>query len=263
MVSWILALGLAMGQEADSSEVDDEIIIYGEMLVEQARQEVIKGFRKEGYTLEKDKGDFVRLRHTEAWRGEVRIYDDGWMKIKRQPFQIEGREVPWADRNSPLAWASCLLLPPNCLKAGGILVGRRKFMSQKVRALASLEPEIRVWSDRVADQATEKTVEGLSSRLEQLWLEGVALSEGGGVIEAPEDRRKALLDYWESRTDTIWGDRVRAGIEVFIRGEIQYSEHPYTAEEIAAFNERRTCRRAFDLERPYADLVADLRRRSK
>ncbi|MEZ4241152.1 MAG: hypothetical protein R3F59_34330 [Myxococcota bacterium] len=33
----------------------------------------------------------------------------------------------------------------------------------------------------------------------------------------------------------MWGDTVRAAVEAFCRGEVQHSDHPFTAAEIAAF----------------------------
>ena len=57
-----------------------EVIVYGELLVEQARQEVVEDLRDAGYTQVVKRDDHVIYRHPDVWRGEVHIYDDGWYR---------------------------------------------------------------------------------------------------------------------------------------------------------------------------------------
>ena len=71
----------------------------------------------------------------------------------------------------------------------------------------------------------------------------------GTPSPANRSRRAALMAYWGSRTDTAWGERVRQAVEAFCRGVVQHSEHPFTDEEIAAFNAGRPDSPPFDLER--------------
>ena len=33
----------------------------------------------------------MRRRHSSAWKGEVQVHDDGWIRMKRQPVQIKAR----------------------------------------------------------------------------------------------------------------------------------------------------------------------------
>ena len=70
------------------------------------------------------------------------------------------------------------------------------------------------------------------------------------------ERRAALLDFWDSRTDTEWGEVIRGGVESFCRGVVQHSDTPFTPEEIAAFNKPNRASRPFRLERSASEETA-------
>lgn len=240
-----------------SGEEVHELIVYGDLRVAQAIDAVVEGFQDEGFTEVVDKGDYLRLRSDAPWKGEVRVYKDGWIRTRRQPVRVVAPEVPWAPDDSPGAYATCILWPPACVKVGGVLVSRRKLRGVQVRAIAGVQDEIEELGDTVADREVEKVVNDLPYRLERLWRDGTPLFDEGHYA-TPADRKAAILDYWESRTDTVWGDHVRLAVEAFIREEIQYSDHPYTPEEVASFNETRHCERVLDLDRPWPDVVAEV-----
>jgi hypothetical protein len=264
---WLLALALAApstGAEevvVDEPEVEEpalEIIVHGELLVEQARRRVIEDLQGIGYSTAIRKDDHLLLRHVDPWKGEVRVYDDGWVMMKRQPVQIEGREMPWAPKNSALAWAGCVVWPWLCLRSGGQLVSERKLMGQKVRTLAPMDADIDEYGDRVADMHVDERASSLPDRLERLWYEGQSLNGSGVILLDVALRRASLLDFWDSRTDTPWGNQVRAVVEAFIREEVQDGPHAFTDADIAEFNERRHSEEVLDLSRAWDEVMADL-----
>lgn len=212
-----------------------EVVVYGELLVEQARQALIESLRQEGYTRAVEKDDRVIYRHAEGWKGEVVLYDDGWTYVKRQPLNAVAREMPWAEEGSPLAVAGCVLYPWLCVRAGGMTVGQRKWRGRETRAVDAVADESRVLAERTADLATDRTVDDLPARLEALWERGSAL-DGGPPLDSPEARKSALFEYWRTRTDTEWGHAVQDAVEAFVRGVVQHSETPFTESEMAAFN---------------------------
>ena len=116
------------GEETDSY---DEIIVTGRLEVEAAKQEVIQDLQSEGYTELKRKKNYLLLRHPSNWKGEIRLYDDGWVLMKRQPIRFVAPAVPWAKENSPLAVVSCLLYPTACIRVGGQMVSRAKLVPKR------------------------------------------------------------------------------------------------------------------------------------
>jgi hypothetical protein len=240
-----------------ADDADTTIVVYGYGLeVERARQQLIKQLASEGYTTVIRKDGYTILRHENTWDGDVLLYDDGWVRIKRQPLQIRPIALPFAKEGSALSWAACALAPFACVRTSGLLYGKRKFSGVKNRTLHAVEPEIQNLADRVADQATAQTIETLPKRLEALWTTGAPIDPDDRVCTSFDDKKAALLDYWDSRTDTPWGDRVRLAVEAFVRGEVQTSEHAFSAEEIVAFNQRRSCSRELDLDSEWAAVAA-------
>lgn len=227
-----------------------EVTVYGEVLVRQARDEVVKALKQAGYTEEIDRGDHVIYRSVETWRGEVVIYDDGYMVTKRQPVQLRAPETPWAEEGTPLAAVGCVVYPFLCVRPGGQLVGHRKFLAQESRAVDAAHDEVRVWSERVADLHTSERIAALPDRLQALWDAGTPLEGDGPPLATVAERKQALLAFWESRTDTPWGDQVRQATEAFLRGVVQQSDTPISPEELAAFNSASHAQRPLSLERP-------------
>jgi hypothetical protein len=273
MVSLLLAMALA--QEPESAEpvvpVDtaptepivvtgephepEVIVVYGDLLVERARQALISDLKEQGFTEVIDKGDYLLMRNEQAWKGDVIVHDDGWVRMKRQPAQFESPDFTYAKKGSALAWAHCLVIPTLCMRVGGVTLSRRRWMSVSEDTMGEISPDAVVFGDRVADRRVEDVMATLPDALIALWEQGTPLTEGP-VLTTTEARKAAILTYWESRTDTIWGDRVRSVIDAFIRAEVQHSDSPFTELEIAAFNERRHCERTFDLERDWEAVFA-------
>jgi hypothetical protein len=236
----VIALAVAAALAEEPEEPSREVIVYGEILVEQARQALIEELRAEGYTRVIDKGDRVIYRHPEAWKGQVVLYDDGWTYVKRQPMHMDAVKMPWAEEGSPLAVAGCFVYPWLCIKPGGLLAGQRKWRGRETREVAAIADESRVLAERTADLAVDRTVNDLPARLEALWEDGAPL-EPGPPLGTAEERKAALVAYWSTRTDTVWGDEVKDAIEAFVRGVVQHSDTPYTAAEMARFGEEGPC----------------------
>lgn len=235
---------------ADGDVVSEEVIVYGEMRAQQAKDKVMRELQQLGYEKRVEKDGAVVMRHPSAWKGDVWLHDDGWMQIRRQPVQVQAP-------SGGIGPLTCVLLPPSCLKIGGQMVGHRKFMAVETRVAGSVSPSVSQWGDRLADLSVDRKQEGLPARLEALWLDGMPLEvpvdEEPVLLTSVEDRKLALLRFWETRTDNEWGERIRGTVEAFIRGEVQGSDHPFTPEELYEFNRRSRAGRQLDLERRRAE----------
>jgi hypothetical protein len=262
----LLTLSLALAQDPPTDPVVtvnqdgvSEIVVYGDAMVDKARRQLIYDLQQMGYTDVVDKGDYVRLRNEDVWKGEIHLYDDGWIRMKRQPVRLKSPDLGRiAEEGSALSWASCLLYPPMCVRTGGQLLSRRKWMGVQGETLETVQGDAQNLGDRVADAAVDERINELPARLEALWTEGVPLEDGAAPMPTMEQRKAAILAFWDSRTDTIWGDRVRVAVEAFVRAEVQTTPWGFTPQEVAAFNATRHCERALDLERPWDDVLAEI-----
>lgn len=255
----ILALLLAASGVEPETPADDtdaplpelaggSILVWSEVQIREARDSVIQAARAAGYTQEIRRGDRTILRHAANYRGEIVLFDDGRMEVKRQPVQFE----PPIAGSSPARWLSCILLPL-CIRPGGQIVSQRRFRGYQREALEAVEDEVHDWNERIGEMGLGRKIDALPDRLLALWRYGVPL-EGGEPIGTVEGRKAALLAHWDSRVDNDWGEAVRRQIEAFVRAEVQDTEHAFTPEEIAAFNARRRAERPLTLERPVAPL---------
>ena len=252
---WIGICGVIIAATAlADDDVDAEIIVEGELRVLQARRAVEHELKTLGYTPKKRKKDYILFRHPQNWKGEIRLYDDGWVRMKRQPVQFQVPKIPALGKGAPAGVILCLISPSACIRAGGQLVSRQKFMGQKVRTLEDIRPEVARFTDAVVDFNIDQTVDELPLHLENLWDNGVSLNATEGPRLNIDERKAALFSYWDSRTENRWGMRVRASIEIFIREVVQYSAYPFSELEIQVLNQARKSKAALDLERPWTEV---------
>lgn len=240
----------------EDGEVVHELTVYGDLRVEMAREQVLDTLAEAGYTDMKDMGDYIRVRHPQVWKGEIRVYDDGWIKMKRQPVQFRSPKTFLGEEGSVASGLTCILLIP-CLRMGGQTVSKKRYTAQEVRTFDAVHEDVEALADRVADRETGERINDLPEQLDQVWYEGVSPWDGSEV-ETPAERKQALLDYWDSRTDTVWGDRVRVAVEAYLRSEVQGTDDEFTRAEVEAFNERRHCTRVLDLWSPWEQVTADV-----
>lgn len=227
----------------------EEVTVYAEERVRQARERVVQELEALGFVQSEKVGDREVFRHDAPWKGEVVLHDDGWTVVRRQPLRVEGRQMPWTRANTPVAWAGCLAYPWLCVRWGGMLVSTRKWRAQEGRTVERIHADVEVWGDRIADLQTQRKTNRLPEALEALWERGVPLEPGAEILSTPEARRAAILAYWDSRTESSWGHSVRGTVESFCRAVVQTSDHPFTDDEIASFNASRRAEERFDLRR--------------
>ncbi|MCB9696400.1 MAG: hypothetical protein H6738_06445 [Alphaproteobacteria bacterium] len=241
---WLLVLAAWADEPAPAPEpaadADEEIVVYGELQVEQARQQVIQDLAELGFTDEVTRLGDRTIYRTAARRGRGRwcCSTTAGCGVKRQPLRVEGRPMPWAKLDSPGAWLGCLVWPWLCVRTTGATFGHRKWLAHEGRTVEALHADVETWGDRIADLATDRTVAALGPRLEALWEHGVPLGGSGPPLATMADRRSELLSFYASRTDTVWGEEVRDAVGGFCRAVVQHSDDPFTDAELRDFAER-------------------------
>lgn len=237
---WALLSVLAFA--APEPEASEEITVWGDPAVQQARDAVIGELDALGYRKLKERADRLVLINEQRWKGKVVLYDDGRLSTRRTGPAFKQLEPIAGTRIRP--YPLCVISPTSCVWAGAWVVSERKWRHIEDEVSRETAVEIVALNDRMADAALSDTLDALPDRLEALWDRGVPIT-GTEPLPTPEARRAALLAYWESRTDTVWGRQVQAVVEGFVRGVVQSGEHPFTDAELAAHAARWHRERTF------------------
>jgi hypothetical protein len=207
VIAWLLALALAT-EATEAEEAREEIVVYGELQVEEARQRVIGELERLGYDKVIDKGDRIVLKHHTPWKGKAVLHDDGVLDLKRQGVKGTMPDTFFSDASPAIGWVPCIVVPTACVKVGGVVVAKRKLEHVERNTLRAVTPKLQELGDRMADVAVDDKLLLLPDQLEACWEEGVPL-QGEGRLDTMEARRDHVLNFWATRTDTVWGERVR------------------------------------------------------
>lgn len=229
----------------------EEVIVYAQRELEEARRQVEEKILEAGYDRVIERNGRTIYRHERPYMGQLVVDDDGWVVFQRQPVRIDPPDLGKKE-NSALSWAGCLLWPTACVRVGGQVVSKQKLNSYERRVIEHVQADVEAWNARISDVAIKEKVAQLPEQLDALWEDGRPL-QGNTTLATHAERRRALLEFWGSRTDTPWGEEIRAAVEAFCRGVVQHSDHPFTQDEIDAFNARSRAARAFTLDRVEAD----------
>ena len=232
--------GSGSGAPAESREQmvvtgKEQITVY-DMRIAEKREAIVKQLRDLGYTQVKRKDGRAVFRSEVAWKPDVLLYDDGFMIMRRPPVRFQ-------PPNAPGIWGGplpCLLILP-CLHIGGQLVSAAKLEPQKSTVAIATHDEVEAWRSAIVDDSMRERLSiGIPAMLDEIWLGGVG--EDGEPLPTPEDRRKALLDFWATRAATPEGDEAREVTAAYIEQMVETSDTPCTDAEVAAAEATCKCK---------------------
>lgn len=241
--------------EQEEEPQGEVVIVLGERQSKEALEAMDKQLRDLGYdTVRRRNGRTIYLHETD-WRNKVIVDDDGYMYFRqRPPHFVAPPETGFRYDDWPVfPYLICVVVPTACV-SGGTLVVRPSLKEQdKERTVEASEDELRLYADALAAEAlTTRLYDEVPSLLDGIWLEGVHAEDPEAVLDTPQQRRAAILDFWLSRSDNPYGDAVREVVEAYMVYVINESEHPYTRAEISAANAARSCARELVLTGPEA-----------
>ncbi len=234
-------------EEVQGDSEPDEIIYVDDQAVIKARQEVGLALRDLGYQKKRSRNGREIYVNEAPWKPQVVVDDDGWMVVRRAPPTVGKPDLPgiWG---GPLGYLVCVANPTACIHIGGWVVSGRKLAWQKEEVVRHLEPSMGRYEDALVGRAfNERTGEVIPDALVALWEGGVPI-DGDEPLVTHEARRAALLELWASRNCNEWGEAVRQVVRDFMVYEVQSSEHPFLASEVALANLRRSCEEPLFLE---------------
>ncbi len=196
-----------------------------------ARAALFEVLVQEGYTRRQRKDDRTVFLSEEPWKPRVIVHDDGWMYFRREPPRLHAPGRSFADQGSAAAYLLCIVAPPTCVSVGGLVVSPRKLGAVKARVVDASREKVELMNDAVARRELGRRLNDAIPRdLERIWTTPAL---------TPEQRRVLLFEYWDARTDTPEGDAARGAIEAFLRGVVQQSNTPFTADELDKLNATR------------------------
>lgn len=244
IVLWT-ALG-ALGQELPPA-VEPlrtmEITVWGRLAIDQAEDDVVREMESLGYRTVR-KGDKIVFKPPRAWMGAA-VWRNGMLDFRKP---IAGfQPAPSAVYEQDLRRQSTAIDPGGravVLDQGGVgfwlLPSPTKRQAQRARVREALADEM-VWYDAVvARTAIEERVFALPDQLDAVWNDGTSLDGSVGALATPRDRRRHILEYWASRSDTPEGRRISGAVGAWLGAVVQPSAHPITAEERRTYEARRT-----------------------
>lgn len=274
MSLWMgMALAVAVGaQETTPDEASEpaaaveaeieEITVWGQHAVRQARAAVIRDMESLGYKAKDRDGDVV-FRPPERWMGRVTFTRDGQLGFGRVVVAMRsaqmhartydpGTSVDAADARATSAsldvsstaddlafdrGSEAQLVVPEV--ATWVLPSKRVLGELQLRVLKVVEPSVSTYRQVLWATDVRDTMATLADRLDALWRDGVSL-EGGATVVSPEERRAAVLDYWATRASTKEGRLVCDAVALWLRETVQDSAHPAGTAEIAEAEARRS-----------------------
>ena len=223
-----------------SKAVGDEIVVFSELDVARKRRALEQRIRAVGYKAGVRKENRTIYRPETAWKPTVVVYDDGFVVMKRSRIRFE----PWVKGRTKAVWLSCI--PPfslMCIKLGGQVVSPARLTAQKERTLNALDAPLDAWQEAIASNATDTRLHReIPAELDALWTQGIRMDHARGApLATPEERRAAILAFWEGRACTPEGAAAREVAALFLEYEVQPSPFPATVAEIREANASQTC----------------------
>lgn len=239
---FVLALALAADPPPPEAavlgddDVDETVLVTGELEVKKARDELTLKLRSEGYRRAERHGDYTVYKSDIPYHPQVWLHDDGWVSLRRQPPRIHSPGHAFADQGSPLNYLWCVpTLMTACVSVGGWAIGPRKYTAIKADLLDSTRSEVRKVNDAVVRQHLgQRLYKDIPGDLDKVWRDASV---------APDVRRRLIFVYWDSRLENDAGYAAKKAIQSFMIGVVQASAEPYTAAELAALNADRTSER--------------------
>jgi hypothetical protein len=232
----------------------EEITVWGDA-VERAHQVIVDQIVDLGYGRVKRRGDRLVFKQDMGWKGKVVLYDDGRLETLRRG--LSWRKVDPIPGTRIRPYFLCAIQPTYCVDFGGTMLSDRRWGQVEDRVARGTASALVAFGDRVADASVAEQLETLPDRFDALWRDGVPLTGAPDARLATfQERRAALLVYWDSRTETPWGMQVREAVAAFVRAEVQASDHPFTPTEREVFDAVRRSSSPFPWE-PEATAASD------
>ncbi len=240
MIALVLAAA-AQEPPVDGETGPMEVVVWGELAIDRARDELVKEIQALGYTLARRDGDAVVLKPPRAWMGKVRVSADGTLDFGRPLIGVGTLpDEAWVD--DPRHGTDDLRTPEVEAGAGVTLTGppsKAKLDTVRARVLQETREERANLRAVMARTQIEAIADGVPARLDATWTAGEPLEPGAPILASADERRAAILEFWATRAETPEGRRVLDAVDAWI-GQVLWPAAPPTEEELARWDARRS-----------------------
>jgi hypothetical protein len=251
----VIWLAVAAAQDAPAPVPDPppepapyEITVWGDLAVKQARDTIVREIEGHGWRVVRRGDGETVFRTRPRWKGKITLTDEGALTFDQPlvvlaptPVEQYTQDPRYEDVTTPD--------PLRDVPAGtGAALGPVPVLTVQTPTKRKLQFEREALARDVADEieaflvikrrtAFEDALLGLPDRLDALWTDGTPI-EPGPVLPTPEARRRAVLEYRSTRTDTPEGRRTAEVTDDWLAAVVQSSPHPITPAERAEFDAR-------------------------
>jgi hypothetical protein len=237
--------GWAAAQEPpapEASEASEEVVVWGELAKEKARDALVARMAALGWREVERNEDEIRFRADRAWKGTATFHSDGAFTFTRPVAGLQGK--PASEYDTPLVSGPTLHQEEQMTLGAGptfwLLPSSRKLATVRDDLVDGTHTEVEAFLAVSRRTTLENELVVLPDRLDALWAKGTPITGAGPVLPTQDARRRAVLEFWATRTDTPEGERVAEAVEAWLAAVVQSSQTPITEAERAEFDARRT-----------------------
>lgn len=221
----------------DEAEIEIEINVYGERAIRQAREALLAQFADLGWR-SRDRGDgSITLIGPSPWMGRAHLTRDGSIDFSRPAvaFQSAQLQEQTAVTKAPEFQSLSRDLPEQRplpqLSLG--VPEKRKVKAAQARVLAEVQPSLLKYRDVIAGTQLQLDLQSLAEQLDALWADGTPLLGDEALPPNPGTRRRAILAYWATRTDSREGLAFSRAVEAWVENTLRETPDAPTEAELA------------------------------
>lgn len=246
---WLVTIAFAQEPASPADPVPYEVTVWGDLAVKQARDDIVSAIEGHGYRVVRRSDGETVFRGRPRWRGKITLSDEGALTFD-QPLVVlaptPAEQYTQDPRYEDVSTPDPMLTEPAGSGAsyGPVpvltvqLPSERKLQAGRDEIARDVEDEIEAFLAIKRRTTFEGGLLGLPDRLDALWETGAPLA-GGSPLATPEARRRAVLEFWATRTDTPEGRRTAEAVEDWLAAVVEAGPDPIPAEERAEFAARR------------------------